>query len=57
VVFFDKFLTQLQYYSVQLTVWDILLSSTFLLALGIATIASQTVKTANANPAETLKME
>jgi putative ABC transport system permease protein len=57
VVFFDKFLTQLQYYSVQLTVWDVLLSSTFLLALGIATIASQTVKTANANPAETLKME
>jgi ABC-type antimicrobial peptide transport system permease subunit len=57
VVFFDKFLTQLQYYSVQLTVWDVLLSSAFLLALGIATIASQTVKTANANPAETLKME
>jgi putative ABC transport system permease protein len=57
VVFFDKFLTQLQYYSVRLTVWDVLLSSTFLLALGIATIASQTVKTANANPAETLKME
>jgi putative ABC transport system permease protein len=54
---FDKFLTQIQYYSVRLSVWDILLSSILLLALGIATIASQTFKTANLNPAETLKTE
>jgi putative ABC transport system permease protein len=54
---FDKFLTQIQYYSVRLSVWDILLSGILLLAFGIATIASQTFKTANLNPAETLKTE
>jgi putative ABC transport system permease protein len=57
VFFFDKLLTEIQYYSVQLTLEDVLLSSILLLTLGIATIASQTIKTANANPAETLKVE
>jgi hypothetical protein len=57
VFFFDTFLTEIQYYSVRLSLWDILLSSVLLLTLGIATIASQTIKTANTNPAETLKVE
>lgn len=48
---------KIQYYSVSLTPWDILLSATILLGLGFATIASQTHKTASANPADVLKME
>jgi putative ABC transport system permease protein len=50
-------LPEIQYYSVSLTPWDVLLSATILLGLGFATIASQTHKTASANPADTLKME
>jgi fructose-1,6-bisphosphatase/inositol monophosphatase family enzyme len=48
---------KIQYYSVSLTPWDILASAAILLGLGIATIASQTHKTASANPAEILKSE
>lgn len=48
---------KIQYYSVSLTPWDILLSAIILLGLGFATIASQTHKTASANPADVLKME
>jgi hypothetical protein len=48
---------KIQYYSVSLTPWDILLSAVILLGLGFVTIASQTHKTASANPADILKME
>lgn len=48
---------KIQYYSVSLTVWDVLLSAMVLLGLGIATITSQTYKTALTNPADTLKGE
>ncbi len=48
---------KIQYYSVSLTPWDILLSASILLGLGLATITSQTYKTALTNPAETLKSE
>jgi putative ABC transport system permease protein len=48
---------RLQYYSVSLTPWDILLSAAILLGLGFVTIASQTHKTASANPADTLRSE
>jgi putative ABC transport system permease protein len=48
---------KIQYYSVSLTPWDILVSAAILLGLGIATIASQTYKTATTNPAEILKGE
>ncbi len=54
---FHLVLPKIQYYSVSLTSWDILLSAVVLLCLGIATIASQTYKTALSNPAETLKAE
>jgi glucan phosphoethanolaminetransferase (alkaline phosphatase superfamily) len=50
-------LPEIQYYSVSLSPWDILLSASILMGLGIATITSQTYKTALANPAETLKAE
>jgi len=45
----------IQYYSVSLTPWDVLLSAAILLGLGFATIASQTHKTAMINPADALK--
>jgi ABC-type antimicrobial peptide transport system permease subunit len=54
---FHLALPQIQYYSVSLSVWDVLLSAAILLGLGIATITSQTYKTALTNPAETLKAE
>jgi putative ABC transport system permease protein len=51
----SKMLEQLQYYSVQLSFWDVIASTLLLLGLGVITISSQTWKTAGANPAETLK--
>jgi putative ABC transport system permease protein len=55
--FFQLVLPEIQYYSVSMTVWDVLLSALFLLTIGIATITSQTYKTALANPAQTLRVE
>lgn len=50
-------LPEIQYYSVSLTPWDVLFSAAILLGLGLTTIASQTYRTAQTNPAETLKGE
>ena len=50
-------LPHLQYYSVRLSVWDVLVSTTILIGLGLLTIGSQTYKSAVANPADTLRME
>lgn len=47
----------IQYYSVSLSVWDVLVSAFILIALGILTITSQTYKTAMTNPATTLRSE
>jgi putative ABC transport system permease protein len=52
-----KLLPGIQYYSVQLSVWDVLLSAAILLVLGLVTITSQTYKTAMINPATTLRSE
>ncbi len=52
-----KMLPQIQYYSVTLSVWDILISTLILVVLGLLTITSQTYKTATANPATTLRSE
>jgi putative ABC transport system permease protein len=57
VVIIDKMLSQMQYYRVRLTVWDILAGIIILAIIGLLTITSQTIKTANTNPAETLKSE
>jgi putative ABC transport system permease protein len=54
---FSFLLPQIQYYSVTLSVWDILLSAFFLLTVGVLTTTSQTYKTAVANPADTLRAE
>ena len=53
----DFILSGLQEYHVTLNFWDILLSLAILLVMGLATIASQTFKTASTNPAETLRTE
>lgn len=53
----DFILPKLQEYHVTLNFWDVLLSLTILLTMGLATIASQTFKTASTNPAETLRTE
>lgn len=53
----DLILPQLQEFHVTLNFWDVLLSLSILLAMGLATITSQTFKTASTNPAETLRTE
>lgn len=53
----DLILSNMQHYHVTLNFWDVLLSLAILLAMGLATIASQTFKTASTNPAETLRAE
>lgn len=55
--FFDKFLSQLQYYRVSIDVFDVLISIVILMTLGLGAIATQTLRTAATNPAETLKYE
>lgn len=57
VLFMDKILASQQHYSIKLSVWDIVLSMIILMIFGLSTIASQTFRTASANPAETLKCE
>jgi putative ABC transport system permease protein len=53
----DTVLANMQHYHVTLNFWDVLLSLAILLVMGLATIASQTFKTASANPADTLRTE
>ena len=55
--FFDKFLSQLQYYRVSIDVFDVLISVVILMTLGLGAIATQTLRTAATNPVETLKYE
>lgn len=53
----DIVLSNMQHYHVTLSFWDIVVSLCILLGMGLATIASQTFKTASTNPAETLRSE
>jgi len=57
VLISNRVLISLQYYSVRLNIWDVVISVVLLVSLGLFTIASQTFKTANTNPAETLRSE
>ena len=54
---FSRVLPSIQYYSINISLWDVLLSTVVLLGLGLATIISQTYKSALTNPAETLRRE
>lgn len=53
----DMIFPRLQAYHVTLNFLDVLVSLAILLTMGLATIASQTFKTASTNPAETLRTE
>ena len=53
----DMIFPRLQAYYVTLNFWDVLISLAILLTMGLATIASQTFKTASTNPADTLRTE
>jgi putative ABC transport system permease protein len=53
----SKLLPGIQYYSVTLSVYDIVTSAVILIVLGLLTITSQTYKTAMTNPATTLRSE
>jgi hypothetical protein len=53
----DKLLTNIQYYSVRLSVLDVLASVVILVGLGVLTISSQTYRAAMSNPATTLRSE
>jgi ABC-type antimicrobial peptide transport system permease subunit len=55
--FFNLMLSMQQYYSVTVGILDILLSLILLLSIGALTMASQTIKTALANPVDTLQCE
>ncbi len=57
IYLFDTFVSFMQDYHITLSVGDILLSFLILIILGLATIASQTFKTASTNPTETLKCQ
>jgi putative ABC transport system permease protein len=53
----DEFLGGLEYYRVTISPLDILLGLAIMFVLGVGTMASQTLKAATTNPAETLKHE
>jgi len=55
--FFNFMLTMQQYYSVTVGILDIVFSLLMLLSIGALTLASQTIKTAMANPVDTLQTE
>jgi ABC-type antimicrobial peptide transport system permease subunit len=55
--FFNFLLTMQQFYSVSVGVLDVLISLALLLTIGAVTLASQTIKTALANPVDTLQCE
>lgn len=55
--FFGEMLSRLQHYSVRVGITDVLISIVVLLLLGLSAIATQTLRTAATNPAETLKYE
>jgi len=56
-LFFDKLYLQAQRYKLPIGVSEIAISLFIMLALGLATILSQTMKAAKANPVDTLRSE
>lgn len=54
---FEQMLKGIQYYRVSIDAIDVVISLFIMLALGLGAIATQTLKTAATNPADTLKYE
>lgn len=56
-LFFDKLYLRMQEYKMPIGISEIIISVLLMLILGLATILSQTVKAAKANPVDTLRSE
>jgi ABC-type antimicrobial peptide transport system permease subunit len=54
---FDRLLAQVQHYNIQIGLIEIITSLTIMMLFGLTTILSQTLKAANANPADNLRTE
>ena len=54
---FNHLLADIQHYSIQIGFIEIIISLLIMMFLGLATILSQTLKAANANPADNLRTE
>lgn len=54
---FTQLLNSTQYYSIQIGFWEVFISLLIMLFLGLATVLSQTLKAANANPVDNLRTE
>ena len=53
----ELMLSEAQYYNAPIGAFEIVISLAVVLALGLATIFSQTLKAANTNPVDNLRME
>jgi hypothetical protein len=53
----ELMLQEAQYYHAAIGAFDIVISLTVVLTLGLTTIFSQTLKAANTNPVDNLRME
>jgi ABC-type antimicrobial peptide transport system permease subunit len=56
-VFFEKSFLQFQHYKIEIGIFEIGVSILLMMALGLATILSQTIRAARANPVDTLRSE
>jgi ABC-type antimicrobial peptide transport system permease subunit len=56
-LFFDQVFVRMQYYHVPVGILEIVISLSLMFLLGLATIFSQTIRAARANPVDTLKCE
>jgi putative ABC transport system permease protein len=54
---FDRLLAQVQHYNIQIGLIEIITGLTIMMLFGLTTILSQTLKAANANPADNLRTE
>ena len=54
---FNEMLASVQHYSIKIGLFEVIASLVIMLILGLATILSQTLKAANANPVENLRTE
>jgi putative ABC transport system permease protein len=55
--FMEKLLLTAQYYNVPIGAGEIIISLSIMLLLGMSTILSQTLKAANTNPVDNLRVE
>jgi ABC-type antimicrobial peptide transport system permease subunit len=57
MIVFGRMLTNLQYYSVQVGFFEIAISISILFIIGLTTVLSQTLRAANMNPVDNLRVE